>query len=273
VLEFTVKAVGLVSNWLHGNVSVGFELPIQGIAGGFTCGGKSETVPEKILLLSAGSGITPMLSIARWLSDRAHRTDAVFLHSARSPQDIIARSELEFLATQNPRFNLRFTVTEPSATWNASTGRINRAMLKAIPDLLDRTVYVCGPAGFMTGVKEMLFELGLPLSQYQEESFGGAAGVLSNLSKTSAGKTTPTIEFAKSQCTVTPLPEESILAAGLRSGVSLSHGCRMGTCGVCKVKLRSGEVNYSRPPSALHGDQGMVLPCVACAVDRVVLEA
>jgi glycine betaine catabolism B len=261
VLEFTVKRVGLVSNWLHENVSEGFELTIMGISGSFVYTGPK----EKVLLLSAGSGITPMMSMARWISDMAHPVDVVFLHSARSPQNIIARSELAFLAREN--LQVWFTVTEPGEDWSGLTGRVDRAMLGSVPDLLDRTVYVCGPEGFMTGVRQALMDLGLPLGQYHEESFGGAPAIV-EVPKVE----TATIEFAKSNKTVNPNAGETLLEAGLRSGITMTHGCKIGACGVCKLKLRSGAVDYVRSPLALQEGSGFVLPCVACARDAVVVE-
>jgi glycine betaine catabolism B len=275
ILEFTVKRVGLVSNWLHETVGLGFELPILGIAGGFTCGGKGAIVPDKILLLSAGSGITPMLSIVRWLCDMAYPTDIILLHTVRRSADIIARSELALLASLNPRLHRRFTATQPEANWSGLTGRVDAAMLQGITDLRDRHVYVCGPDAFMAGMKEMLAQLGLPASQYQEESFGGPSiGVAKSASPETSNVIEAVIEFAQSQKSIRPQTNESILDAGLRSGLKLKQGCRMGVCGICKLKRKSGEVNYSRSPTGLQGDTtAFVLPCVACALDRVVLEA
>lgn len=261
VLEFTVRRVGLVSNWLHENVSEGFELSIMGISGSFVYTGPQ----EKVLLLSAGSGITPMMSIARWISDMAHPVDLVFLHSARSPRDIIARSELASLAMEN--LQVWFTVTEPGEDWSGLRGRVDRTMLMSVPDLLDRTVYVCGPEGFMTGARQTLLDLGLPLGQYHEESFGGAPAIIE------APKVeTATIEFSKSNKTIKPNAGETLLEAGLRSGVTMNHGCKIGACGVCKLRLKSGTVDYVRSPLALQEGSGFVLPCVACARDAVVVE-
>lgn len=271
VLEFTVKRVGLVSNWLHESVSKGFELMIQGISGNFVYAGPQ----EKVLLLSAGSGITPMLSIARWISDMAHPVDLVFLHSARSPWDIIARSELEFLAMQQLQFQVKFTVThlKPGNFWLGLTGRVDHAMLESVPDLLDRTVYVCGPEGFMTGVKATLVDMGLPLFQYHEESFGTIPSAVKTTTAITTGEATATIEFSKSKKIVRTTVGETVLVAGLRSGITLNHGCKMGACGVCKLKLKSGSVDYVRSPLALpEGTSEFVLPCVACARGVVVIE-
>jgi glycine betaine catabolism B len=259
VLEFTVRRVGLVSNWLHEEVCEGFELTIMGISGSFVY----EKSQDKLLLLSAGSGITPMLSITRWISDMAHPVDLVFLHSARSYEDIIARSELMLFRTD--RLQVWLTLTEPGRDWTGLKGRVDREMLASVPDLLDRRVYVCGPEGFMTGVKQILMDLGLPSEQYHEESFGG--GAVAEVRDEMA-----TIEFVRSNQTVISKAGETLLEAGLRSGVKMNYGCKIGACGVCKLKLKSGMVDYVRSPLALQEGSGFVLPCVACARDTVVLE-
>ncbi|MEL7224644.1 MAG: FHA domain-containing protein, partial [Cyanobacteria bacterium J06576_12] len=99
-LDITVKRVGpanddlppgLVSNWLHDHLEVGMTLPMQGPYGDFNC---VDHPAQKLLLISAGSGITPMMSMSQWLSDRATDTDITFIHTARTAQDIIFRQRL-----------------------------------------------------------------------------------------------------------------------------------------------------------------------------------
>ncbi|MBD2436786.1 FAD-binding oxidoreductase [Nostoc sp. FACHB-110] len=183
-LEITVKRVpappnsdadvppGLVSNWLHDNVKVGSKIKLSGPLGKFTC---FANPCAKLLLISAGSGITPMMSMSRWLYDTASDVDIVFFHCARSPRDIIYRQELEWMAAQNPKFHLAVSVTrrEPGQSWMSFTGRLDATMLKMIaPDYQERTVYVCGPNPFMESVNEMLESIGFPMQNYYEESFG-----------------------------------------------------------------------------------------------------
>jgi ferredoxin-NADP reductase/ferredoxin len=183
-LEITVKRVppppgsaadipsGLVSNWLHENITVGSEIKLSGPIGKFTC---FANPCQKMLMLSAGSGITPMMSMARWIGDTASDCDIVFFHSARSPRDIIFRQELELMSARYANFNLAITTTrkEPGQSWLGLTGRLTAAMLQSVaPDFMERTVYVCGPNTFMEAVKEMLEGLGFPMQNYYEESFG-----------------------------------------------------------------------------------------------------
>lgn len=182
-LEITVKRVpapgyapdappGLVSNWLHDNIRVGSEISLSGPRGKFTC---LPNPAKKLLLISAGSGITPVLSMSRYLCDINADVDIVFLHSARSSRDIILRRELEMMAGRYSNFRLAVTLTrpEPEEAWLAYVGRLNETMLSAIArDYKERTVYICGPNPFMEGVKLMLEGLGFPMENYNEESFG-----------------------------------------------------------------------------------------------------
>ncbi|MCU0568062.1 MAG: 2Fe-2S iron-sulfur cluster-binding protein [Oculatellaceae cyanobacterium Prado106] len=165
---------GRVSNWMHDRFGVGDRLKLRGLPlGNFTC---VPEVPPKVLLLSAGSGITPLMSMARWLQDTLTPCDIVFLHSARTPQDIIFHSELALMAAQMPHFRLALTVTQPPATchWAGFTGRIDADLLKRVaPDLMERTVYACGADGWRQAMKTGLEQMGFPMQAYREESFGG----------------------------------------------------------------------------------------------------
>jgi len=182
-LDITVKRVpppmdvpdappGLVSNWLHDHLQVGTEVKLSSPMGKFTCFPNPQ---QKLLFISAGSGITPMMSMSRYLCDTVSDTDIIFIHSARSEQDIIFRQELELMACRHPQFKLAINITrsELRKAWLGYIKRLNESMLQAIaPDFLQRTVYVCGPNPFMQSVKSMLQGLNFPMEQYYEESFG-----------------------------------------------------------------------------------------------------
>jgi ferredoxin-NADP reductase len=315
-LDITVKRVfaaaaaappGLVSNWLHDHIRVGSQLKLSGPMGQFTC---VDHLAQKLLLISAGSGITPMMSMAQWLCDTAADTDVVFFHSARSPRDIVFRQELELMNARHPNFKLAVSVTnpEPGLVWLGYTGRVNAAMFQAIaPDLRDRVLYVCGPTPFMEVVKAILDKLDFPLQNYYEESFGGkkpAKPETPCLKQVTEQKPTkpntpclkqateqrhteptssrsnaiaqPTIVFAKSGKAILCDGEEVILEVAEREGVSLPSGCRMGVCGACKQKLLEGEVKYAAEASALNPyerEQGLILTCLAYPVGRVVIGA
>lgn len=179
-LSITVKRVaaandlpaGKVSSWLHAHLAVGDELRINGPFGDFSC---ARHPSPRLLLISAGSGITPMLSMARWLADSAAEADVAFVHSARSSADLICRQDLELLVVHNPRLRVVLATTrpEPGSRWTGLSGRISLDMLRlTVPDFERRTVFCCGPEGFMAGTKEMLAQAGFPMANYHEESFG-----------------------------------------------------------------------------------------------------
>lgn len=222
-IEITVKRVpapldepsappGLVSNWLHDNMQVGSQIEVNAPVGKFTNFANPST---KLFLISAGSGITPMMSMSRWICDTVSQVDIVFLHSARSPEDIIFRQELEMMTSRYPNFKLAITVTRPvpGQPWYGYTGRINETILPAIaPDYQDRTVYVCGPNPFMEATKTLLQNISFPMENYYEESFGGAKR---------KKKTTPTVPAADQTSIVQPPTPPSISTTSIVSNSSV----------------------------------------------------
>ncbi len=198
-LEITVKRVpsagedlppGLVSNWLHDRVKVGELINLQGPFGKFTCFNHPD---RKFLFISAGSGITPMMSMSRWIGDTMSDCDIVFLHSARHPDDIIYRQELELMSARHPKFRplITLTRTQSGKGWLGLTGRIDANLIRSnIPDFADRTVFVCGPNAFMETTKQVLAGINYPMDKYHEESFGAP-----KKSKKSERKPAPPQEF------------------------------------------------------------------------------
>ena len=309
-LDITVKRVGpanddlppgLVSNWLHDHLEVGMTLSMQGPFGDFNC---VDHPAKKLLLISAGSGITPMMSMSQWLSDRATDINIAFVHVARTDRDIIFRQRLALLAAQHSHFQLAFSLTKdaPNSPWAGYRGRLNPAMMAAIcPDFAERTAFVCGPNGFMTGTKQLLKDISFPMENYFEESFGGPSAkagksqtvsnkpVSDKSSDKVAVETTLTavseddkapaaknriVEFATSGQQITCDEEDTLLDAAEQAGVSMPSGCRMGSCGVCKQQVASGEVDYEVEPKGLKEcdrAEGHVLTCIAKPVGKVVL--
>jgi glycine betaine catabolism B len=318
-LSITVKRVptpatqpdapaGVVSNWLHDHLQVGDRLTLLGgPLGTFSC---VPNVPNKLLLLSAGSGISPMMSMARWLQDTLSDCDIIFFHSARTVEDVVFRAELEQMATQMPNFHLYVTVTQMGLqrSWMGLTGRISDTMVHLVaPDLADRTVYVCGPDGFMQATRSLMQSLQFPMERYHEESFGGAApNPTSKPGPRSAPESVPesapapesvmkpgpaaatepvaqgasssalAIAFTQSNQTLSTDGTDSLLELAEQAGVAIPSACRAGACGACKVRTHRGRVRYANPPLALTAaDQqaGCVLACVAYPAEDLEIAA
>ncbi len=187
IIEITVKRVpgGRVSNWLHDHFGVGDEVTITGPAGKFgrEIGGSgahgesggSRLTPDKLLFISGGSGITPVMSMSRYLHDRADQRDVVFLHSARTAGDLVFGDELRLISRRHTGFRTFFTLTEAEPPdWSGLRGRITLSLIEdAIPDFRDRTVFLCGPTPFMEAVRQALVAGDFPLENFHSESFGG----------------------------------------------------------------------------------------------------
>lgn len=175
-LSITVKRVpgGLMSNWLYENMRPGVELQLSGPHGHFTC--FNHPAP-KLLLISGGSGVTPMMSMLRWFADTAVTTDIVFLNNVRTPADIIFEQELAYLSTRMGS-QLKLAIipggAAPCRPWNGPMGHLQPALLQAlVPDFLERETFVCGPPPYMQIVQSMLEGLKYPMQRFHQESFGG----------------------------------------------------------------------------------------------------
>lgn len=191
-LEITVKRIlsldtnsnnlspGLAYNWLYDNIIIGSEVKLSAPMGEFTC---FANPAKKLLLISAGCGITPMISMLRWICDTGSNIDVVLVHSTRSPRDIIFHQELKMMSARHPNFKLVITTTrpEPGQSWLGYTGRINKSMLTNIaPDYDERNIFVCGPISFMSAVQVMCEELQFPMHNYYSEDFCSSHSKLEN---------------------------------------------------------------------------------------------
>jgi glycine betaine catabolism B len=174
-LETTIKRVpgGRVSNWFCDNVKLGDVLRIKGPSGKFTC---FNYPSNKMLLIGAGSGITPVMSMCRWIVDTTADVDVKLLASYRSPADAIFRKELELVSARHSRFQVAVSVTSGwrgTESWTGYTGRISKQIIEIFaPDYKERHIFMCGPEPFMEAVKELLCHMDFDISQLHTESFG-----------------------------------------------------------------------------------------------------
>lgn len=256
MLAITVKRVpgGPVSNWLHDNVTPGTRISAYAPLGAFTITSKPA---KKYLFLSAGSGITPLMSMTRTLFDLGSDADILFVHSARTPYDIIFRRELDAIASVMPNFRVVHVCEAdyPSERWMGHRGRLTRPMLESIaPDLAERMTFTCGPQPYMTAVRGLLGEVGYDMANYHEESFSfdslPAADQPPAPEPPAEGavpagqvETGFSVEFVKSGKTVTCGPKESILDAALTAGLRPPSSCSQGVCGTCKLTMLDGSVD------------------------------
>ncbi|MEZ1319328.1 hybrid-cluster NAD(P)-dependent oxidoreductase [Pseudomonas fluorescens] len=277
--SITVKRVpgGAVSNWLHDNLKAGAALSASGPAGIFTpVAGPS----RKLLYLSAGSGITPLMAMTRAAADLHADLDIVFVHSARTPKDIIFREELARLERQMPRLRTLFFCEglgdEPD--WSGPIGRLSIAELQQrIPDFLERSVFTCGPKGYMDAARGLLETAGFDLARYHQESFDiNAEVVVEPAPSVEPGQAqdTFTVRLARSGKVFTMNADQTVLSAAKKAGAVVPSSCSQGVCGTCKTALLEGSVDMKHNGGIRQReiDKGLRLLCCSRPTSDLVID-
>jgi uncharacterized protein len=254
------QADGRISSWLHQSLQVGTTLLASHPTGNFHLGEK-----RHLLLLSAGSGVTPMLAIVRTLASRGELSAVHFMHVCRTEEDIPALRELGSLVEQG--MQLTVILSQPRMDWKGLSGRLNNAHLALVQGLSEREVFICGPQGFMAHAVDMLAALGVPASQMKQESFGGIPSKHARPHKT-VRLQLGTQHFVGNN-------QDNILDQAHKQGIVLPWSCRAGVCGACKQQLHSGEVDQPEVAalSAQERAQGTILACCAVPLTDVVIGA
>ncbi len=273
-IAVTVKRVdgGRGSNWLHDTLKPGDAIRAFGPLGTFTL---PAVLPDKLLLLSGGSGITPMIAIVRALADAAQAIDVVFVHAARSPADFAFHDELRGFAKTLPGFRLILLpeVVLPTDGFAGITGRISPALMAvAVPDLAERLVMCCGPAPFMNAARAICRDSGVPDAQYMQESFDETGALVADMAVEAA--TGFDVTFSRQGRTIRVGADETVLSAARAQGVVLPSSCANGLCGTCKSKLVSGTVdmNHNGGIRQREIDAGSFLPCCSHPLSDLVID-
>lgn len=120
---------------------------------------------EDIVLIGGGVGVTPLLSIFRFVRDASPETHATLYYSVSQPEEILFREELEESARKHTHVSLEITVTQLSPDWHGTTGRINKHKLAALNAPPNTLFYLCGPPGMVDDMDALLRELGVPPSR------------------------------------------------------------------------------------------------------------
>ena len=274
----TVKRVpgGPVSNWLHDTLRPGDTVRALGPLGSFSCFAHPAT---KYLFLSGGSGLTPLMSMARAYYDLGEDCDIAFVHNARTPADLVFRDELSTMARHLPRFRFAPICETDAANeaWPGYRGRISLPLLRLIaPDFAEREIFTCGPSPYMAAVRGLLTDAGFDMAHYHEESFV-FAGLLAEEAAEPvflADQAAFQVSFARSNCTVACEADTMILAAARRAGLKLPSSCTKGICGTCKSTLVSGSVDMKHGGGIRQReiDRGQILICCSKPLTDLVID-
>jgi stearoyl-CoA 9-desaturase NADPH oxidoreductase len=258
-IAITPKRVerGKVSPFLCERVRPGTIVRLGGVEGTFTL---PDPAPRRLLFISAGSGITPIMSMLRSLADRGGLQDVVHVHSARTPQQVVFARELHALGDRHPGYRLHVRIT-------GEQGRVRADRLEALcADWSEREAFLCGPPGLLDAMTERWASDGDPerlhVERFQPDAHVGDG-------ERGAGGT---IRFCSSGVDARSDGEQPILIAGETAGAQLPYGCRMGICHSCVGRLRSGRVRDLRT-GRVHGQPGELLrTCVNAPEGAVEIE-
>lgn len=262
-VQLTVKreADGVFSRWLHDTLQVGDRLELSGPAGEFST---AFHPADRVLLLAAGVGITPMIAVLEALHDLGDGTDAVLLHNSHDPESVVFARELEALANGNDTIRVVQAVSvDPAGTWAGPVGRLDADMLtQHVPDLTTREVFVCGPDAYMQHAVALLEELGVPAERIHVESFVLAEIAPPEVNDT-AGAPGHTVSFARSGKSVVIAEGETVLQAAKQVGIRIMTSCQNGLCGTCKIVKIAGEVDIAHNGGIRQReiDAGKILAC------------
>lgn len=257
-LAITVKRQpgGLVSGYLHEQVRAGAVLTISQAMGEFVLPAE---LPAKILLLSAGSGITPVMSMLRDLNARGYSGDVVFMHMCRNPQEQIFAPALASLQASYPQLTLLQHFTE-------SDGRLSPAALRrAVPDLEARSTWMCGPGVWMEEMHQHWLATGMTQPLLSERF------VAYTILPTEQAGTPVSVSFASSGKEFSTCGTAPLLMQAEQNGLSPKHGCRIGICRSCQCTKITGTVQNLQTGELSSAPNEQIRLCISAARSDVAL--
>jgi ferredoxin-NADP reductase len=271
-VEITPKRMenGCVSIFLNERAMPGLVVEASGPYGRFYF---DETLHKSIVLIAAGSGITPMISMLRYIKDLELATPVALLYCVRTGADIIFENELVEFSRSLPNFKYEVCLSKPDPTWKGRSGRLTEEFVsEKVTDLGSHTFFVCGPKGFMDNARRILSILGVSQDRILQESFGEST---STEPSPREARPVETVVFLQSGRVCQVSDGNTLLDLAEKNGVQIPYGCRQGLCGTCATRVLSGNVQMD-VEAGLTVEQknaGYVLPCVSRAEGTVVLAA
>ena len=298
-LSVTVKRVtgGLVSNYLLDTVRVGQQLEAMAPLGNFTLS-TNPGAARSLVLVGAGSGITPLMSMLKAALRDEPRSQVLLVYGNRNEESVIFAEQLRQLEAQSGgRLQIEHVYSQPTGpvATHQHTGRLNRTMLLRILEQRHQMppaqaeYFLCGPDGMMAEARSALELLGVPESRIRRESFVAAADTQEAAAAQPNGHgdvsdadddgqivtRTVTVNYEGTEYQFEVKPSQTILEAALDLDIDLPYSCQAGLCTACRGKCLSGKVHLDEREGLSDSEmkQGYVLVCVGHPLTRdVVIE-
>ena len=273
---------GAGSSYFHDQVEVGTRLSVGAARGKFRLDMDSE---RAVVLLSAGVGLTPLVSMMNRLAQLGSERPVWFVHGARSGREHAMGEHVRQVAEEKDNFHVHvsYSVPEPNDVVGRdydSQGRVDVGLLKRILPFDDYDFYLCGPPPFMKSLNCGLLSMGVSQTRIQYEFFGPAS-VLSDSTGPCEGTAEEASEaeaediqvtFRRSGIEAAWDPEcESILELAEKNGLSPNYSCRSGVCNTCMCEVIDGEVEYVDEPLSMP-DPGQALICCSRPSGDLVID-
>ncbi len=268
-LRITVKRIpkGLMSNRLHDTVHVGSTLLTRAPAGHFV---PDEDPRVPLVLIAAGIGVTPMVSIARHYQQLQPQRVVQVFYQVRDLEQAPLLHPLSKWAAEHTNARLYLFVSQHAGErphWVTGFGRLQIEEILSRVDVVKSQFMICGPTSMLETIGEGLKLSGVEASRVTVEAFEAIRKAQEQASVAAVGESTGNtvdICFEKSgkqgRCVG---PHQTILDAAEASNISAESGCRNGDCGSCVVKLLKGNVHYPKQPSYGPLESNEALACVA----------
>ncbi len=285
-LAVTVKRVegGLMSNYLNENLKAGANLKLMPPIGNFVTDFAANN-QRHVVLVGGGSGITPLISIAKSALDQESNSKVSLIYANRNINSIIFKSALEELANKyEGRFNMLHVLEETSDEIASYEGYVTKEIIEnalaKLPQMpaTDTVFFTCGPGPMMDVVVSSLASIGVDDSRVHKESFTSSNDKKDVEEVTDNDKIVSrevTLIYDDEEFKITVAPDETILERGLDDDIDLPFSCQSGLCTACRGKCISGKVKMDEDEglSDAEMEEGFVLPCVSHPMtDDVVIE-
>ena len=264
-ITITVKAIagGRISHHIVRQLKVGDYLPVGLPQGDFYL---PDAQPVRPLFITAGSGITPAMSMLRSMIAQERLPDTVHIHYSPHELDVVFGRELQAMAQQHARYHLKNVYTHEYGEQKQTKGYFNAEQLDRLcPDWRERDVYACGPPGLLAALEKHFEQAGRKRHLHIERFLASFAPIPTDAV---GGQ----VRFAKSNVLAQADHKTPLLRVAEDAGMNPPHGCRMGICHTCNTKLVSGCVRDMRSGKLINEAGSIVQTCVCAAVGDCALD-
>jgi ring-1,2-phenylacetyl-CoA epoxidase subunit PaaE len=276
-MAITVKKVanGLASNFICNQIKVGDKIDFLEPMGNFVVE-PNKNNKRHVVLFATGSGITPLLSMAKTILAGEPNSIVSLIYGNRNENSIIFKQQLdELLHKYSEKLKVVHILSQPANSWNGFKGRIDKVLTVNVLNLLPKweksntEYYLCGIEAMMAEVQEGLQKLQVPKDKIFKESFTVVATDEQKQAKATLANSlstqSVTVLLDGQSYQVNVSPKSTILEAALDAGIDMPYSCQSGLCTACRGKCTSGKIKMDDCDGLSEKEiqQGYVLTCMS----------